>query len=202
MIYLIGDSHIDHYFANLDLPHMNCHQSNITMHRIGRDNSLINFKDEYNSPNNIFVVSYGEIDCRCHIYKQVLLGRDYKGICDLLVTNYFTTIFNTIKSYKSIVICSIPPPVRLEEYSIKNNCINDEFPILGSDSERIIYVTYMNSIIEQMCKKFGYIYLYINEYYKREDGSFNYELSDKSIHVSKQCNKYILDLFKEKMQFN
>jgi hypothetical protein len=196
MIYLIGDSHIDHYFANLDLPHVNCHQSDVTMHRIGRDNTLINFKDKYSSPNSTFVILYGEIDCRCHIYKQVLIGRNYKDICDLLVANYFTTISNMIKCYKSIVICSIPPPVRLEDYSLKNNSANDTFPILGSDSERITYVTYMNSCIEQLCKKYGYTYLYINDYYKRDDGSFNYDLSDRSVHVSKQCNKYIIDLFK------
>lgn len=200
MIYLIGDSHIDHYFANLDIPHKNCHESNITMHRIGRDNTLINFKEEYNSLDNIFILSYGEIDCRCHIYKQVSYGYDYKDVCIILVTNYFNTIFSNIKKYKMILVCSIPPVVRLSDYSIKNNCANDAFPIIGSDDERIQYMLYMNSLIEEKCKEYGYVYLHINDYYKRGDESFNYELSDNSIHVNKSQNKYIIDLFKSKLQ--
>ena len=196
MIYLLGDRHIDQYFANLDIPHMNCHQPNITMYRIGRDGVLINFKDKYASPESIFVISYGEIDCRCHIYKQEQLGLNYKDICNILVNNYFNTIFTSIKTYKSIVICSIPPAVKLSDYEINNNTANDEFPFMGSDEMRIEYVRYMNTLLEAKSKEYGYTFLYINDHYSLPDGSFNYNLSDKSVHVSKQKNKYILDLFK------
>ena len=51
------------------MPHMQLYQLSITMFRIGRDNTIINFSDNYNNPDNIFILFYGEIDCICHIGK-------------------------------------------------------------------------------------------------------------------------------------
>ena len=72
MIYIYGDSHGGFSFKNLKLDHKNCICNSITMFRIGRDNHIINFnKDIIMNKNDIVILCYGEIDCRCHIQQQI-----------------------------------------------------------------------------------------------------------------------------------
>ena len=68
MIYIFGDSHAFFNMKGFTMPHMQLYQST-TIFRIGRDNTIINFSDNYNNPDNIFILFYGEIDCICHIGK-------------------------------------------------------------------------------------------------------------------------------------
>ena len=72
MIYIYGDSHANNNFRGLTLPSINKYESSITMFRIGRDNSIINFESSNESDTNI--LCYGEVDCRCHIQQQINLN--------------------------------------------------------------------------------------------------------------------------------
>ena len=66
-------------FMNMDLfVYGDFHRASITMHRIGRDNTIINFDPSMHDSNSIVVLDYGEVDCRNHIKKQTEMGRDYK----------------------------------------------------------------------------------------------------------------------------
>jgi hypothetical protein len=97
MIYIYGDSHAHYSFKNLKLPYIDLHQASITMHRIGRDNKIINFKNKENLKiNDIIILAYGEVDCRCHIQRQIDMGRNEDEIINELVTNYIRTIKNNI----------------------------------------------------------------------------------------------------------
>jgi hypothetical protein len=108
MIYIFGDSHGYHNYKN-NSNVINLYQSNITMHRIGRDNIIINFNRIKPRSDDIYVFCYGEIDCRCHIQQQINAGRVETDIIEELVRNYFTTIYNNtkhIKHAKQIIIIS------------------------------------------------------------------------------------------------
>lgn len=136
MIYIFGDSHANANMYDFDLPHTYLHQVAITMHRIGRDNNIINFDESYNREGNTFILFYGEIDCRCHIHKQLQQGRKLEDIVEELVSNYFKTISNNITKYKQIIIGSVTPPVCKLFHESKFGVITHEFPILGSNEER------------------------------------------------------------------
>jgi hypothetical protein len=86
MIYFYGDSHCQYSFKGLNLEHKNFYQASVTMHRIGRDNTIINFNN--NKLNSINVLCYGEVDCRCHIGRQIDLGKKEDEIIQNLVSNY------------------------------------------------------------------------------------------------------------------
>ena len=43
MIHIYGDSHAHNSFKNLKLPYNDLHSNSLTMFRIGRDNTIINF---------------------------------------------------------------------------------------------------------------------------------------------------------------
>ena len=96
MLYIFGDSHACASFKNLQVPHENMYQNSITMFRIGRDNTIINYNLDMDITRNTILLCYGEVDCRCHIGKQVNLGRNEDTVINELVSDYFKTITNNI----------------------------------------------------------------------------------------------------------
>jgi hypothetical protein len=190
MIYIFGDSHGEFSFKNLDLPHINCKEYGITMNRIGRDNRIINFDNNYNNYQNIFVLVYGEIDCRNHIKKQINYGRKTEEVCHTLVSKYFETIKNNIIKYKIIIITAVIPATNEEKYNTNNN----DFPFLGSNIERKIYREKINEYIKLFCNQNNFIYFDPYDKYIDTDGLLNYELSDKNVHIGD--SKFILENFK------
>lgn len=189
MIYIFGDSHAGFNFKGLSIQHVNKYESSITMYRISRDKQIINFSNSYNNENNIFVLHYGEVDCRCHIGKQLLLGRGLDAICSELVCEYINTIKNNITKYKKIILCSITPPMKKELYEINHEPITHEFPFIGSDDERVIYTKLVNKLLKEYCEANNFMFLDTYDYYSEEDGTLKYELSDKCVHIND--NNYI-----------
>lgn len=69
------------------------------MYRIGRDNNIINYRNEQ-TKDDIIILVYGEVDCRCHVQRQIDMGRNEDDIINELVHNYFITIKNNITKFK------------------------------------------------------------------------------------------------------
>jgi hypothetical protein len=183
MIYIHGDSHARHSFEGLDIPNINKFKDSITMFRIGRDNHIINFTDDENSPDSVFLFVYGEIDCRCHIYRQIQLGKTTDDIITEIVKKYIETIHKNVRIYKKIIVVAVIPPQRKDMYEAKHGPITHEFPFLGSDSERVHITEILNSKLELVCNQYGYTFFNPYDSYKNQDGSLKYELSDTICHV-------------------
>jgi hypothetical protein len=200
MIYILGDSHGYHNYKNNPIPNViNLYQSNITMHRIGRDNIIINFDRIQKRPDDIYVFCYGEIDCRCHIQQQINAGRNEDQIIEELVQKYFTTINNHTKPSKRIVITAVVPPVSRAIYEKYNGPITHEFPFVGTDEDRVRFTVKMNSIIADYCKLYDYYYFYPYEPYILEDGTLNFAMvENNNIHIddNTHINTTLLRLFK------
>jgi hypothetical protein len=195
MIYIFGDSHANFSMNGFDLPHVNLHQNSVTMHRIGRDNIIINFNSMYNIPYNTFILFYGEVDCRCHVGKQILLGRTLEDIVEELVGNYFRTIKNNMHTYNKIIISSITPPVSKLKYESIHGPIRHEFPFIGSDEERVLYTKTVNAKLKQYCEKYGYIFFDTYDYYSDNNGLLIFEKSDTNSHIKE--NTHILEKIRE-----
>ena len=191
MIYVFGDSHAQFNMKGFAIPHINLYHYSITMFRIGRDNHIINYSDTYNNPDNTFILFYGEVDCRCHIGKQILLGRELNEIIENLVSQYFNTIKNNITSYKQIIISSITPPICKERYESIYGPNTSEFPFIGTDDERILYTQLMNNKLREYCNKYNYIFLDTYNYYS-DNGLLYFDKSDSICHIIE--NKYIHDI--------
>ena len=191
MIYIYGDSHALFSFNNLKLEHMNLYWSSITMNRIGRDNIIINLKES--DENSVICLVYGEVDCRCHIKRQINIGRDEDEIITELVDKYFLTIKNNIKKYKSIIVVGIIPPREQEDYEKSHGPITHEFPFVGTDQERIRYTDKVNKLLEEYCNKYNYIYFNPYSYYENDKKCLNVEDSDTIVHLKN--NSYFLEQF-------
>jgi hypothetical protein len=193
MLYTYGDSHAKFCFKNLPIPYRDRHQSSITMFRVGRDNNIINFNNTEHDVNSIICLSYGEVDCRCHIQRQINLGRNEDEVIYEVVDNYFKTIQNNIIVFKKIIVIGVIPPTRQSDYENLNGPILHEFPFVGNDEDRARYTMKVNNRIEHNCIKYDYIYFNPFDYYTRVDGTLKYELSDNCVHLGN--NMYFLEQF-------
>ena len=130
----------------------------------------------------------GEVDCRCHVKKQVDLGRIENDVIKSLVEDYFKTIKNNINNIK-VIIFGVIPPIKKYEYEKLNGPITHEYPFLGTDEDRVRITNYMNMLLEQYAINNNYYYFYPYDSYKNNNGTLNFELSDKICHIND--NTYI-----------
>lgn len=194
MIHIYGDSHARSNFVNLKWPHHNHSQSSVTMFHVGFKRHIYGFVPEHLDQNNTFVFNYGEVDCRCHIERQRLLGREVHEIEQTLVNDYINMIKNTITQYKRIVIVAILNPMRRLEYETIHGPIDHEFPFVGDDGTRVTYTKQMNALLKTACETHGFIFFDpFGDYYCRDDGTLKFEISDTIVHVAK--NLPILEQF-------
>jgi len=154
MLYIYGDSHARISFKNLKLPYRDCSESSITMFRIGRDNIIINFNKNEIKQNDVLVLVYGEVDCRCHIQRQINAGNAEDDIIKELVNNYFKTIKNNIGDDNlKIIIVGVIPPTKQIDYETLHGPIRHEFPFIGTDEARVRYTNKVNILLEEMSNK-------------------------------------------------
>uniref|UniRef100_A0A6C0HRN6 SGNH hydrolase-type esterase domain-containing protein n=1 Tax=viral metagenome TaxID=1070528 RepID=A0A6C0HRN6_9ZZZZ len=195
MIHIYGDSHASFSFKNLKLHYNDLHCSSVTMFRIGRDNTIINFNKNIIQKGDTIILSYGEVDCRCHIQRQINLGKNEDDIINELVNNYFKTIKNNINIDVKIIIVGVIPPTKQYDYEILHGIILDEFPFVGSDECRVRYTGKVNKLLEELSISNNYIYFNPYSYYERPDGTLKHELSDSTVHLGN--NLFFLEKFIE-----
>ena len=106
--------------------------------------------------NDVIILSYGEIDCRCHIQRQINMGRDEDDIINELVDNYFLTIRNHIGKGK-IIIVGVIPPTKQNDYERIHGPVLHEFPFVGTDADRVRYTNKVNHKLEEYSVKNNYI---------------------------------------------
>ena len=193
MLYIFGDSHGEFSFKGLSIPHENYRMYSVTMHRVGRDNQILGFQRYMNSSDNTFVFVYGEVDCRCHVGKQVLLGRNKIEVCKTLVSNYIQAIKNHVTAYKQIIVCSITPAANKEKFEAVHGVITHEFPFVGTNADRVENTRIMNYLLKKSCYENGFTFFDYTDEYSDEAGCLNWEKSDKNSHI--QDNTYLLNKF-------
>lgn len=178
VIHTFGDSH-SHFGWN-NIPNILIHHLGPKLcFSIGRDG--INIKDDYNVNNgDTLIFCFGEIDCRCHIHKHIREGNNYKQIIDNIVNNYFTQIQTAVKTFNNLntVIYNVVPPVQK-----KNTRENPEFPYLGTDDERKMYVLYFNEKLKQKCIEYNFLFFDVYNKYVDSNGFLNKSLSDGNVHI-------------------
>lgn len=183
MIYLYGDSHANKGFQHLPVPFHNRHCNSITMFRIGRDNMIINHNPQEVTEKDTVLLVYGEVDCRCHIQRQIDAGREEDNVICELIANYFRTIRNNIHPQAKVVIVSIIPPTKQNEYESLHGPITHEFPFVGTDEARTRYTKKMNLLLEQNAKQNGYYFFSPYAHCTRHDGTLCFEMSDTCGHL-------------------
>lgn len=203
-IFIFGDSHARYSFDGLALKHSNLSQSSFTLNRVGRDAIIPHYNPSYDSENSVFVFNFGEIDARCQIHKQLLIGRDLEEIINNLATSYINAIKRNIIKSKKVIIVAVIPPTRRYDYESRHGPITHEFPFLGTDEERVNYTILLNAELEYNCRQQGFYFFDPYEIYKNVDGTLNFDFTDNLVHIGNGKNSNLLSsftdlLYKEKL---
>lgn len=188
-----GDSHSIIDFNGLKIngvswrPH---HIGSRLMYRFGRGIfSILDLRDYKDICDGDYVCfCFGEIDCRCHIFKHINNEKTYKQIIEQLVCNYFKAIKENINNFKDLKVCvyNIVPMV------MKSTIIqNKSFPCLGEDEDRKNYAIYMNKLLKEKCMEYKYYFIDVYNKYCDEKGYLNKKYSDNNVHI--QNNIFIRD---------
>lgn len=130
---------------------------------------------------------FGEIDCRCHVWKHCVeragdKGKPYQEFIDGIIEKYFAHLRAQVKLLPQgvkIFVYNVPPPVRRCEAEE-----NPQFPYLGEDEERQNYVLYFNKRLFAECRRAGFRYFDVYDSYADKDGFLKTEYSDGQVHIS------------------
>lgn len=179
-IHTLGDSHSINGFESI--PEICIHWVGPwTMHRVGKEGLPKPKSLRYHMTKDDFLIlCFGEIDCRCHVKKQIVNGRDENEILQTLADEYFKAIESNPIFGKYIVMSVIPPAYHNDEYD------NKELPFEGTDEERYRFTEKLNRLLKQKCQDHNIIYLDVFSIYQDENGMLDPVLSDGTVHI-KDC---------------
>jgi len=137
----------------------------------------------HHNEDDILIFAFGEVDCRCHIMRQILLGREEDEVISELVKNYLKCISTHTTPFRAIIVTGVIPPTEQNDYERINGPIRHEFPFVGTDEERVRFTQKVNTTLENGCKELSFHYFYPYKNYTRPNGCLKYELSDRCVHI-------------------
>jgi hypothetical protein len=178
-IHTVGDSHSYNGWSGI-IPH---HVGPVLCYSFGKKRlELFDIRSFGMSDGDTLVFSFGEIDCRCHVYKHLTETVTYDVVIDEIINNYFETIKLHVNAaqihFKNICVYNIPPPIERH-----NTWENPEYPYLGTDEERKQYALYFNAKLKEKCIENGYVFFDVYDKYADENGYLIKALSDDNVHI-------------------
>ena len=169
------------------------------MFRVGRDKDhFINFDNLHLSlafadavdcagvhNDDVVVFCFGEIDCRCHIHRQVDLGRDANQVIRELVDAYIDVITANARRRPKlhIIVCGVVPPRDFESFTRVHGIITHAFPFVGTDEQRVQYTRSMNARLRETSDQYGYVFLDVFADYANSVGILPEQISDGNSHI-------------------
>lgn len=179
-LHVFGDSHAEYLFKRVVEADVHW-LGPWTMHRVARDGAYFvhDMLRDYKSGDGIVLV-FGEIDIRCHLGR--VADRDARPL-DVLVAELAiayveaaAALLHSFPAAKIIVVEPVPP--------ITPTSINPDFPIYGSEADRIEIHKRLAAILKVLCTSHNLIYFAIPRRYFTRRGSLKLRLSDGTAHVA------------------
>jgi len=177
VIHTLGDSHAGFTFKRVR--GVTWHTIGpVTMESVGKPKGYVylnTYLEKYEvKREDIVILSFGEIDVRCHIKPQIETGEFLISIINFLINGYFRTI--QLSDHRKYWIFSIPPPG-------KSRTTYHEWPYRGTDEERSEYTYQMNLYLKWKCIEMGIPFLNVYDYYKDERGMLRDGFSPDDAHI-------------------
>jgi hypothetical protein len=177
-IHTLGDSHS--MFGWKDI-------SGIVVHHIGpklafsvgRDGLVVG--PEYGiQAGDTVIFSFGEIDCRCHVYKHVTPETPARAIVDSITTSYLSAIRDVGRAQPGVRICiyNVVPAVQRH-----TSAENREYPFLGTDEQRREFTLLFNEFLAAKCAGHGFTFIDVYARYTNAEGYINRAYSDGHVHI-------------------
>ena len=181
VVHTFGDSHAQYGFDNIQgVRHHNIGPK--LCYSFGKQGLEVLDLKKFSEvqDGHVVIFAFGEIDCRCHVYKHCDEKTNHAHIIDAIVDSYMTAIDANVRQYASLLPCvlSITPAVhKLEQAETPN------YPFLGNDTERKSYVAYFNQALKKQCAQHKYTFIDVHDAYADAEGYLRRELSDGNVHI-------------------
>lgn len=137
--------------------------------------------------------SFGEIDCRCHINKNITSEKTYQSIIENMVELYMDLLSGY--TCKNIYVLDIAPC--LVEYPFKiyfdqsPSEVGQDYHHQGTLEQRNAYKRYMSLLLEEECYLRGYKFIKV----------FDYALGNKDLYVDDihLSGQHVIDHIKKQL---
>jgi len=207
MIYIIGDSHSDSYKwnGNYFIP-----STPGTMYRVGKNGLQDRLTNVTLTTNDILLVVVGEIDIRCHFYKQINENnRNEDEIINTLAESFISRLKDIkLNTGCNIIVRGVVPPLpnanHPDIHSGNPEDLTYLYPIRGHIKDRSRWRQSLNKKLETLCLENKLYFLPSPKWVEDNDGMLIDRFSDHVIHIA-NCNKEMNDelfTFIKKMIFN
>lgn len=114
------------------------------------------------------VFCFGEIDCRCHLYK---FHNDHKQRILSMVSDYMEAVdLNIVTIFpKRIrpIVYGILPTVRKD---LEKEREHPDYPFLGEDEDRKRYIFLMNKALAEQCEHRKYVFMNLHDQLADKEG--------------------------------
>ena len=165
-----------------------------TLYKVGRDDLYNLCRINELSTGQKCMLSFGEIDIRCHIIKQSQTQlTSVRAIVDDLISSLKKRLLEFNYKLYDLHILSVLPPIK------KDLCTgpNPQFPFIGTDEERKDATIYLNNGLKKICSELNIGYFNQYDLYVDKDGYLDLEKSDKIVHAWKtlELEVYITKYF-------
>jgi len=184
-VHTVGDSHSRFGWQSMRVPGVQIHVHHIgpkLMHSFGRDGPpMLGGALRDVAAGSVVCFCFGEIDCRCHVHKQVEgQGRALDDVTSALVDAYMRAIAQTVDGQAwAVWVYNVVPASRRD--STPNNA---EYPFLGTDAQRVAYTRAVNAHLRSACAERGHTFVDVHDAYADADGLLVKGLSDGCVHIA------------------
>lgn len=186
LIHVVGDSHVVPFRGSM--PFLAHHFGAATAYNLPKKNSSTRSNEQLfrviNKLGNkdIVMLSFGEIDCRIHIYYQYKKSNEKYSIGELIdrtIENYGEVMAQFRERGVNFCVYCISPATRVgNEY---------KYPFYGTPEIRSQINRTFNEKLRAFCQKSGYKFIDIYDRVADKDGLMLKEYASDDIHLNKKA---------------
>jgi hypothetical protein len=186
LIHVVGDSHVVPFWGSM--PFLAHHLGAATAYNLNKKNSTTKSNEQLFKVSNklgkkdIVMLSFGEIDCRIHIYYEHKKSNDKYSIGDLIdrtIANYGEVMVQLKeRGVNFCVYCVSPATAVGNEY---------KYPFYGTPEIRSQINRMFNEKLREFCESNGYKFIDIYDKVTGKDGLMLKEYASDDIHLNKKA---------------
>jgi hypothetical protein len=186
IIHVVGDSHVVPFRGSM--PFLAHHLGAATAYNLNKKNSSTKSNEklfkviEKLGKKDIVMLSFGEIDCRIHIYYQHKKSDERYSISDLIdrtIANYGEVMAQLKQREVNFCVYCVSPATKVgNEY---------KYPFYGVPEVRSQINRMFNEKLKAFCWKNGYKFIDIYDKVADKDGLMLKEYSGDDIHLNKKA---------------
>ena len=201
LIHVVGDSHVVPFRGSM--PFLAHHLGAATAYNLNRKNNTTRSNEQLFKvidklgKKDIVMLSFGEIDCRIHIYYQHKKSNGKYSIDELIertVTNYGEVMAQLKERGVNFCVYCVSPATKVgNEY---------KYPFYGTPEIRSQINRAFNEKLRAFCEKNGYTFIDIYDWVSDKNGLMLEEYAGDDIHLNKKAVRLVREELRVKLHID